>query len=573
MKFKTKLLPSLFAVLMLGTATSAFADLNCNVTATLGAVPGPAARAIVNGHWEQPADLLFTCTAPNATATTDASITVYYSGLPIVNTTALPAGHVISVPANPLGAVLDTTRTDTGTASVSNGGSLVAITIPNSAGGAPAVGTFTLQNVLVSVSGNKSVGDDLKVSLNIVSPSGNTTLSGNGAPGAPVQVITSIQPMLNSTTAPPALVATDPTWGAKPAQFTSAGTVTPSDINCSTIACRDAKARFAVTVSEANADAWRAPATYYSNGQGVSGNGTNVLFTFSGMLPGSTIANCILTPSNATQAWTLTGSGIAGSNGTTTLVAEAITVPAASLITQDTLTLLCGTSTGNPGYLPAASSGSATTPITVTMSPFPVGSALPGAIPAPAITGGTPRYNATGGAVGPVTVIQFGSSAAGQTMMIIPYALANIGSYDTGISIANTTKDAVFGTDLQGAAPDSTGPITFNFYPADGSTIAPITPTAGFNLNASGQVPAGNSFIGNVSSILKAGGVTSPFQGYIIVVANFTHAHGTAYVYGGGATDRLTSATDVLVISNPIGAATGRGAYATTVGSVEQTVK
>ena len=571
MKLKMRLL-ALFAVMMLGTATSAFADLACNVTATLAAVPGPAARAIVNGHWEQPADLVFTCTAPNPTPTTDASITVYYSGLPIVNTTSTPAGHNIVIPANPLGAILDTTRTDTGTPAVSQAGSLVAITIPNSAGGAPAVGTFTLQNVLVSVAGNKNVGDDLKVSLNIVSPSGNTTLSGNGAPGAPVQVITSIQPMLNSTTAPPALIQTDPTWGAKPAQFTSAGGVTPSDINCSTTACRDAKARFAVTVTEANNDAWRAPATYYSNGLGnPTLNGTNVLYTFSGMLPGSTITNCVLTPSNATQVWTLTGSGIAGSTGTTTLVAEANTVPVASFSTLDTLTLACGTSIANPGYLPAASSGSATSAITVTMSDFPTGSALP-AVGGPT-AGGTPRYAATGGTVGPVTVVQFGAAAAGQTMMSIPYALANIGTYDTGISIANTTKDAVFGTDAQGAAPDSTGPITFNFYPADGSTIAPITPTAGFNLNSSGQVPSGNSFVGNLSSILKAGGNTSPFQGYIIVVANFTHAHGTAYVYGGGATDRLTAATDVLVISNPIGVATGRGAYATTVGSVEQTTK
>jgi hypothetical protein len=378
--------------------------------------------------------------------------------------------------------------------------------------------------------------------------------------------------MLNSTTQPPALVQTDPTWGAKPAQFTSAGTVTPSDINCSTTACRDAKARFAVTVTEANADAWRANTTYYSNGAGTSTQGTNVLFTFAGMLPGSSITNCIVTPSNATQSWTLTGSGIAGSTGTTTLVAEVTVAPLASLTVLDTLSLLCGTSTANPAYLPGASSGSATTPITVSMSPFPVGTALPN-MGGPAITGGTPRYNATGGTVGPVTVVQFGASAAGQTMMIIPYALANIGSYDTGISIANTTKDTVFGTDLQGAAPDSTGSLTFNLYPADGSTMAPITPNAGFNLNASGQLPAGNSFVGNLSSVLKAGGVTGPFQGYIIIVANFTHAHGVAYVYGGGATDRLTAAADVLVIANPIGAATGRGAYNTTQGSVEQTTK
>jgi hypothetical protein len=146
--------------------------------------------------------------------------------------------------------------------------------------------------------------------------------------------------------------------------------------------------------------------------------------------------------------------------------------------------------------------------------------------------------------------------------MLIPYVLANVGTYDTGIVIANTTKDAVFGTEAQGAAADTSGSITFNFYPGDGSAAFAITPTTGFNL-VGGVVPSGNSFIGTLSNILKSGNNTAPFQGYVLAVSNFTHAHGTAYVYGGTAADRLTSATDVLVIANPL--ASARDAYGPTV--------
>ena len=279
------------------------------------------------------------------------------------------------------------------------------------------------------------------------------------------------------------------------------------------------------------------------------------------MLPGSIISNCVIVPPAGTT-WVLTGSGIAGAAGTTTMVAELVAGPT-NMLAIETLVLNCGTSTTNPAWLAGAATGSATTPITVSMSAFPNGTALPGLGGTPSTAGGTPRY-ATGSSVGPVTVVQFGASATGQTTMLIPYALANVGTYDTGIAIANTTKDPVFGTDAQGfAAPDTAGSITFNFFPGDGSASFTITPTTGFNL-VSGAVPAGNSFIGTLSSILKAGNNTAPFQGYVIAVTNFTHAHGTAYVYGGGATDRLTSATDVLVITNPL--ASSRAAFGPLVG-------
>lgn len=552
MKLKTRLLAPLFAVLMLGTATSAYADLTCAISTT------PVARIVLNGHWENTGDLTFTCTAPNATPTTDASITIYYGGLTITNSPTIPADHNISIaPGASYGVTLDTTRADTGATGVSNANSLVAVMLP--AQPVPAAGSFTVRNVLLSAAGALTSGAAVSANVNVLSQSGNVTLT-----GSPIVIINSALPMLNSTTNPPALQPIGVFPGA-PAQFTSAGGITPADILCSTQACRDAKASFSLSVSEDHIDSWRVNTQYYNNGNGVTINGTNVLFTASGMLPGSIISNCVLTQPAGT-VWALTGSGIAGANGTTTWVAELIG-GATNMTAIETLIISCGTSTTNPAYLPGGSTGNATTPITISVTAFPNGNALPGMGGTPSLAGGTPRY-ATGSAVGPVTVVQFGASAAGQTTMLIPYAVANVGSYDTGIAIANTTKDPVFGTDAQGAAPDSSGSITFHFFPGDGSASYTITPTSGFNMTG-GQVPSGNSFIGTLSSILQSGSRTAPFQGYIIAIANFTHAHGVAYVYGGGATDRLTSATPVHVIPNPLGQ--GRGALLGTLAGVEAT--
>jgi len=316
-----------------------------------------------------------------------------------------------------------------------------------------------------------NIGNSINSSINIVSPSGNTNLS-----GSPVILVQSVQPMLNGTTQPPALVPQIIGEAAAPAQFTSAGLIPPATITCNA-ACQAAHAVFGFTVWEEHPDAWRAPAAYYDNTIGAPLNGTTVLYTFSGMLPGSTLQGCILTWSNPAQIWTLTGNGIGLANGTTTYTAEPTFTPLATLSQLDSLTLTCGTPT-SPAYIPNSSVGNfATSPITVTMQPAPVGTAnVPNAPTTNNTLGGFPRYQSTGGTVGPLTVVQFGASSIGQTTMLIPYALANVGTYDTGISIANTTKDPMFGTTAQGAAPDSTGSITFNFFPGDGSANFSVTP-------------------------------------------------------------------------------------------------
>src|SRR6185295_4117926 len=112
--------------------------------------------------------------------------------------------------------------------------------------------------------------------------------------------------------------------------------------------------------------------------------------------------------------WNLTGSGIAGSTGTATYIAE-LAFGTTNLRAIETLTLTCGTSQSTPAYRTGASAGLATTPITVSISTFPTGNAINTVIGQTLLTGGTPRYAATGGSVGPVTVINFTATNASQT--------------------------------------------------------------------------------------------------------------------------------------------------------------
>jgi hypothetical protein len=552
MKLRTKIFAPLFVVLMLGMATSAFADLACTVT-----VPNPIARGILNSHTQELADLVVTCIGTNTTSTTDGSVTIVLPGL-TVTTNATPGGaaltgHKITIVngAPSLAAAIDVTRADTGTNGVSFANGLIGITIPAIADPlalcpGPAGCAFAVTNMVVSTAGATTSGQAILAGLNVISQAGNTTMA-----GSPVTVLSQVLPHLNSTTNPPALVA-----NTNPAQFLPDGANPPVNASCNQ-ACADARARFRVTVTEDHLDSWRSPAQTWGNGVGnPTATGTNVLLTFSGMLPGAVISNCVIdTAGYAGSTWTLTGSGVAGNNGSTTLVAEITAQAAGNLASLDTLTFSCGTSTANPAYLKGASTGSATTPITVSFSNFPNGNALSNN--SPSDTGGVPRYATTGSTVGPVTVINFIGGATGRTTMLIPFVTASgaaappAGTFNTGLAIANTTRDTHFGTDAQGAATDSSGNVALYFYPGDGSASFTITPSTGCGLQ-NGVVPAGGLFLCNFSDILKAGNQTGAFSGYVFIQANFSHAHGSAFIYGGGAADRLVSATDVLVISDPI---------------------
>jgi hypothetical protein len=510
---KTKLFLPLFVILVMGMATSAFAQLSCSVAST------PVSRATSTGHAEQAGDLIFNCTG-GGTATTLATITVGY-GVTITNNTVHPPLQPIAI-TNVTGVFVGAAPT---VSSVSNTTGQVVITVPANAAAVGATGSFSLVGVRVSLNGTGITSLNANVS---VSP-GNGVLITAGQNVA--TVITAILPGINTTTAPPALVA-----GTQSAlYFASSGVAVPG------------RGTFAFTVTENYIDAFRDQ----SQIAGAT-NDTQILVTLTGLPTGTSITGCTAALSGAATAVQING-GVAAA----TITAAAPTmvldfVGPTNIAAVETITVTC------TGFAAPASALPLSATITGTVTLAPIGQALSAAgavlttVPGTTVTSGSvPRYASSTSSLG--TLLSFTPST---TTMIIPLAMGDpsttavAGTFDTGIAIANTTADTVGGTSIfaTGGAVPQAGTITFTFFPSDGTAANRFSVTTA-------SVVSGASYIANVSEILRAGGRTSSFVGYIIAVANFTNAHGTAFIYGGStAGSRLTSATDLLVIPSPVAA-------------------
>jgi hypothetical protein len=527
---KTKLFLPLFVILVMGMATSAFAQLNCAVAS------GTISRATKTGHAEQAGDISFTCVAASGSQVGAATITVGYPVI-ITNTTTWTSAATGIRITDTTGSFAAAGQIPTIAAVVNTAGggtSQIVINVPTQAAGAN--GAFTLRGVLVSLVGatatsnlqaNVSASPPLSAGANVLINSGDNTPT----------VITSIMDGIDTAAGTAPAIAT----GTLPALYLGNGTnIIP------------ARAGFAITVRENYIDMFR---SVFNNASIGATDSTNLQFTFSGMAAGSTIGPCIPTINTAGVTLATTpASGItaaAGAGGTATMTVSFTGVAAGdspSQITQETVTLTC-----NPGFNVAgvaAASLPISAPITAVVTLAPTGSALSSATPpAPLVTtatgGRVPRYASTPISIG--TVVTFTPAT---TTFLIPFVLANgdasppAGVFDTGIALANTTGDpASFGTTALGAATDQAGTIQFTFFPSDGS--------ASFSPPATASIPAGGSYIANASDLMKAAGRTGSFSGYVFAVANFTNGHGAAFVYGGSAAGRITSASEVLVLISP----------------------
>lgn len=510
---KTKLFLPLFVILVMGMATSAFAQLNCDVAST------PVSRASATGHTEQVGDLSFTC-AGGATQTFPAVITINYPGLAnITNNTTNPTIHPIVITGLtgfPGGAPTVT--------SVSNTTAQIVIQIP--AQPAPAVAnTFTLTGVLASLVGTGLTSLQANVSVN---PGSNVLIT---AGQNVATVITSVQPTPISAAgqAAPALY------------FSGTGLAVPG------------RANTVFTITENYIDFFRNNSvTQYA----TATHDTQLLITFSGLPAGAFLTGCGAVANPGTLGVNVVTAPTGGAPNVLLLdfgpdlnlgVVETVTVTCTGLNAPTTLpttaTTVTATVTAAPigtafCTSPAGTTGSATGTFVCVSSGT---NALPGA-------GAVPRFANTPVSIG--TVLSFTPNT---TTMIIPYALGDpsasppAGTFDTGIAIANTSTDVVGTASIfpAGGANAQTGTITFSFFPNDGVAANRFSFTTP-------SIAAGASYVANVSDILKAAGRTASFSGYIIAVANFTNAHGMAFVYGGTAAGRLTSASDVLVIPSPI---------------------
>jgi len=527
---KTKFLMPLLVLLVLGMATSAFAQTSCNVAST------PVSRATSTGHTEQAGDLIFNCSAVGATPTTAATITVSYGGVIITNDATYPAGRPIAITSVTPGSFTGGSPTVTN-ATISNATGQIVINVPAQPAGSPA-GSFSLTGVLVSLNGTGLTSLNANVS---VSP-GNGVLITAGQNVA--TVITSIQPGINTTTAPPGLLA-----GTTAALYPSTSAVTP-------VVAVPGRGAFTIVITENYIDMFREQAQFAG-----ALNDTQLAITFSGLATGTSITGCVPTLNNAATG--VVTAGVSLSSPTVTVAAPTLilTINAGALADQSQIEQVRINCTGFAITL-ATTPQPLTTPITATVTLAPTGSALSatGTVLTAATTGQIPRYQSTPISIG--TVLAFTPNT---TTFIIPFALgdpsttAAAGTFDTGVAIANTTGETIGGTGIfaTGGAQPQAGTITFNFFPGSGVAADRFSVTTA-------SIASGQSYVANVSEILRAGGRTAAFSGYIIAVANFTNGHGMAFLYGGLAAARITSATDVLTISSPINSA--RSAFGVPVG-------
>ncbi len=127
-----------------------------------------------------------------------------------------------------------------------------------------------------------------------------------------------------------------------------------------------------------------------------------------------------------------------------------------------------------------------------------------------------------------------------RTNLLFPF-VSNQAGFDTGLAIANTSKDP-FGTSLQ------TGACTVNFY----GVVAGANVCLSF---PSPSITGGEHFVWSLSS---GGAVTATagFQGYVIAQCAFQYGHGYAFISDLGA-QRLAMGYLALVMDDGIGSRTG----------------
>jgi len=313
-----------------------------------------------------------------------------------------------------------------------------------------------------------------------------------------------------------------------------------------------AKSTASIVLAEGFASAWRSTTQTTTTGtDNPAMNGTLIRLTVAG-LPTGTSAQLTIAGSGGVATPSAVFNNNNGSQTTVdvTNVSSNSNVAYIKFLNTDTTkveslqidVLLQGTPTNlTPGA------------ITVTATMAPVAAALKSGVPdasVPSGTGLTTAYVRFAQAdIGPVTI---GSVVAANTTLLIPYAV-KVGTYDTGIAIANTTLDP-FGTGAGGATP-SAGTIVFTMFPRNATGADPSfalttssTVRPGVGLSTSGTLVAGGTWTGLMSDIMTAAGKTGDYFGYIFIQTNFLDAHGAAYIFNGAG---FTSATPVLVLAPP----------------------
>lgn len=533
------ILPVFVVLLFLGVASTAFAQISCNVAST------PVSRDTSTGLTEPAGDITLACTATGTTnSTAGATVTVSY-GVPITNDTT-------TVPLAP--AYNATKLISVNNSVVAGCPAPTSVTVSNAAGSVVvqlgAIGTgvinfqcnYTLTGVLLALSGSGATSVIATVS---VSPGNNLLITaGQNTPTVVTSVLAPIVATGVKVSAGPAII---PTTGAS-ASFSQT---------------------FSIATTENYIDMFRDKTTF--NG-GAASNGVQLLYTFTGIPTGTSISGCAATMTNGSTA---TASAATVNSVTPTVTVEVTALNAASLTAIDTVTLTCTAFNNGTATLPLTAGS-----VTATVSLAPIGTAFSstGAVlNNPTTTGQVPRY--TGPSFGPFTVVNIIPLT---THMIYPYVAVGNG-FDTGLVIANTTADP-YGSKAGGALALG-GPVTIAFYPAGGSPapfcvntgagaaavtgLTCTTVTVGSGLT-SGSVASGSSYVVLGSQLASAAGVSGSFTGYAFAIANFPFAHPTAFVADATFSGKFASGGPALVLTNP--AVQGRQTSTAWVGTLTESL-
>jgi hypothetical protein len=166
-----------------------------------------------------------------------------------------------------------------------------------------------------------------------------------------------------------------------------------------------------------------------------------------------------------------------------------------------------GTSTVNLSYAATATSGAASSSLTI------------------------PRFVSDGTAARTLMTINIC-----RTILLYPY-ITNQAGFDTGLTVANTSQDPYTVNSKITAAQN--GSCVFTWY--GGTTTAPTTPPAPTN---TGNIAGGTVWAGLASNLVPF------YQGYAFAVCNFQYAHGFAFISDLGARN-LAMGYLAVVLTDP----------------------
>jgi len=307
---------------------------------------------------------------------------------------------------------------------------------------------------------------------------------------------------------------------------------------------------FKSVADEASTTAVAAAAISSSSVSNKVNSGTRIKLVFSNIAPGVSIftpQTVSTTQINAGAASSVAGDGavlsaitselipsttgalpgtsaVTGYVGSTTYAAATVSGTTATVIYEVAADALNGIDTFSIPVVyqvPTNTVAPTTTAITVTTSLAPQPATAASIIPS---------FSSTAPSIVTTNTITF---SACSTTLLFPF-VTNANGFETGIAIANTSKDP-FGGKLSGATAQS-GTCNLNFYQSGVSGATNPTAVTAPNLTEGANQPylAGEDYAFTLTQALAVNASNpATFQGYIIAQCNFTYAHAFAYILGG----------------------------------------